>query len=149
MKIFRVSVIIIAMALGACQQQANYETTEGQTINFSELKGKWVFINYWASWCTSCYKEIPEFNAFYEAHKNQNIVVLGVNYDQLPRAQLKETLYQLHILYPNLLRDPKAELHIDDLPALPATFVITPEGELLEPMYGEMTQESLEAVLHS
>ncbi len=147
MKMFRLSLLFFALALSACGQQASYETTEGKEINFAKLQGKWVFINYWATWCSSCYKEIPEFNAFYEAHKKENIIVLGVNYDQLSEAQLKESLYQLHMLYPNLLTDPKSELHIDNIPGLPATFVISPEGKHLKPMYGEMTQARLEAVL--
>ncbi len=147
MKMFRLSLLFFVLAFSGCGQQASYETTDGKAINFEKLQGKWVFINYWATWCTSCYKEIPEFNAFYEAHKKENIVVLGVNYDQLSEAQLKESLTQLHMLYPNLLSDPKAELNIDNIPGLPATFVISPEGKHLEPMYGEMTQERLEAVL--
>ena len=149
MKNFRLGLLFFVLVLSACQQQASYETTDGKAIKFSDLQGKWVFINYWATWCSTCYKEIPEFNAFYEAHKTENIVVLGVNYDQLSEAQLKDTLTKLHMLYPNFLNDPKAELNIDNIPGLPATFVISPEGKHLEPIYGEMTQARLEKVLTS
>ena len=56
----------------------------GDNLIFSSLKGKWVYINYWANWCQPCLEEIAAFNQFYDKYKNKNIAVFGVNYDGLP-----------------------------------------------------------------
>src|SRR5271170_4092542 len=55
----------------------------GQTIPFASLKGKWVLINYWASWCHPCLEEIIEFNRFYK-NKGDKVALFAVNYERLP-----------------------------------------------------------------
>ena len=85
------------------------EEMNGHSFSFSELAGKWVFINYWATWCQFCLDEIPEFNRFYEHHKH-NIQVFGVNFDALPIVRQQTLIKQLDIRYPSLKHDP-ADIH--------------------------------------
>lgn len=59
----------------------------GQLINLSELKGKVVFINFWASWCPPCRAEFPSIQKFYEKYKgNDELVFLTINLDDNPKA---------------------------------------------------------------
>jgi len=144
---------LLLTALNACEQAAktpvegSLVAMDGKSFDFSSYRGKWVLINYWASWCSPCKKEIPELNAFYKAHKDGNVVLLGVNYDGLGQEILPKVISEAHIAYPNLLRDPAPALKLGKIPGIPVTFVFTPEGILKQKLFGEQTVASLERVI--
>ena len=119
----------------------------GHSFHFSDLRGKWVFINYWATWCGPCKKEIPQLNQFYESNKQKDVVVFGVNYDQVPSKEIKIMAKNLNIDYPTLALDPAKSLGLGDIPGIPVTFLFDPKGVLVKTLYGEQTTKSLEAVL--
>lgn len=119
------------------------ESTQGKKIPFSSLKGKWVYINYWASWCAPCLHEIPEFNHFYSHYKDKNIAVFGVNYDGLPLDEQLDVIKQFKLKYPSLAHDPKDMLRLGDIQGVPVTFIFNPEGKLHDVRYGEQTERSL------
>jgi thiol-disulfide isomerase/thioredoxin len=119
----------------------------GEEIPLSSLQGKWVYINYWASWCQPCLDEIPELNRFYEQHKNENIAMFAVNYDSLPVTQQEVLIKQLGIQYPALKEDPRPLFHLGHINGVPVTFIFNPEGVLAETLYGGQTANSLHQVL--
>lgn len=142
--IFYVSLICL---LCACQRNAYLQHLAGNSDNLADYRGKWIILNYWAGWCNWCVKEIPELNQFYKSHKNNNVVVFGVNYDHLPPTELQQLASQLNIQFPLLTNDPIAQLGFTNIAGLPATFVITPEGKLLAPLLGGQTHNSLETII--
>ena len=75
---------------------------QGKIIHLNDYKGKWIVLNYWASWCDNCQEEIPQLNAFYQAHGNKDAVVLGVNCDQVNKQKLQQLVKNLKISYPVL-----------------------------------------------
>lgn len=115
----------------------------GHTFSFSDLQGKWVFINYWASWCRPCVDEIPELNRFYEENKDNNIIVFAVNYDGAPLHKQQRLIKKFEIRYPSLKADPSTALHLGDIRGVPVTFVFDPQGELKDALYGGQTVDSL------
>lgn len=131
----------------ACSQDISYRDTQGHEIKLSQLAGKWLIINYWASWCRPCYEELPELNAFYRQNKDKNVVLLGVNYDQVTPDKLPELMKRMHIQFPVLTRDPAAELGIQHVPGLPATYVFSPDGTLRQRLLGRQTQKTLQAAI--
>ena len=116
-------------------------------LAFSSLKGKWVYINYWANWCQPCLDEISAFNQFYDAYKNKNVVVFGVNYDGLPINEQIALINQAGLHYPSLTTDPAEALRLGDIRAVPVTFIFSPEGKLHDVRYGKQTLKSLSDVL--
>ncbi len=121
--------------------------TLGKEVSFSSLKGKWVFINYWAGWCETCVAEIPEFNHFYQKHQQDKVALFAVNYDALPAVEQNVLIKKLGIRYPNLLKDPGPELSLEDIPGVPVTFVFNPEGKLVKTLYGGQSSSSLEKAI--
>ncbi len=119
----------------------------GNKISFSELHGKWVLINYWASWCQTCIDEIAELNQFYKQSKNNNVVLYAVNYDALPLDMQQQLIEQFDIKYPSLQQDPARALRLGHIRGVPVTFVFNPEGQLSNTLYGGQTAESLSYVL--
>lgn len=116
---------------------------DGQTRPFEALRGSWVVVNYWATWCSHCLDEIPALNRFYDQHKGENITVLGINYEGLPMERQQQLAKQYDLHYPSLVDDPAESLHLGDIRGLPVTFLFNPEGQLATVMYGPQTEDSL------
>nr|HAT8713831.1 redoxin domain-containing protein [Legionella jordanis] len=121
-------------------------TLDGQKIPFSSLKGKWVFINYWASWCQPCLDEIHALNRFYE-HQKKDVALFAVNFDMLAAEEQLQLIKKHRINYPSLQNDPAQVLHLKNIPGVPATFVFNPEGKLSQTLFGPQTLLSLNEVI--
>lgn len=115
---------------------------DGKNIPFESLKGKWIVINYWANWCSSCLEEISEFNQFYKNNKSR-VALFAVNFDDLSRARQSALIRKYNINYPSLKNNPAGQLNLGDIRGVPATFVFNPQGKLSATLYGPQTSKSL------
>jgi thiol-disulfide isomerase/thioredoxin len=139
--------LTLMIATSLAQADTILSDVYGKTISFSSLKGKWVLINYWASWCKSCVDEIPELNLFYQKHQNDPVALFAVNYDALPLYKQKRLIQQLQIKYPSLSTNPAMTLGLGDIIGVPVTFVINPQGKLVDKLYGGQSIKSLDAAI--
>ncbi|MFU8798188.1 MAG: TlpA family protein disulfide reductase [Gammaproteobacteria bacterium] len=177
-------VLVMVLAVTACTPEGPppkplvtgvYQDLQGRTVDLVALRGKWVVINYWASWCKPCFTEIPELNKFYKNARHcersnlsphpvlpphggkerprnfctrGEVVMLGVSFDRFdsPKA-LEGIVKKMDIQFPVLTTDPAAALGIKMPPALPATYIINPKGEVQAELLGLQTEESLEAAI--
>ncbi len=142
-QIAAVSVLIAVLSLSACSK-VELERSAGAPLVWSELRGQWVLVNYWAEWCKPCLKEIPELNAL---NQEPDITVLGVNYDGIRGSELRQLGQRMDIRYDLLNQDPGAQFGWQTPIALPATLVINPEGELQQVLFGEQTQAGVRAAI--
>jgi len=139
-RIFKYCVpIVFLVFLVACSSQPDAKDSEGNAIRLSNYKGKWVVINYWATWCKPCLKEIPALNDLYRKNKSK-LVVLGVSYDKLTNTEINDVVKKLSIQYPMLSSFPIDKLGITQLSVLPITFIINPEGKLTKTLKGPQTE---------
>lgn len=150
MRFLKIILLFIGcVAIINCTQQGSVlHDAKGNSIPVSTLKGKWVIINYWADWCESCIKEIPELNHFYQHNQDKNIVLYGVNYDRMPIGDLETAINKTHIAYPVILEDPSETWSFDGIDALPVTFIIDPKGKVVKKILGANTEQSLLAAVH-
>lgn len=138
--------LLFMMTTSMTQAAVLLKDLQDHTISLAELKGKWVLINYWAGWCGTCVEEIPELNKFYQKYAN-TVALLAVNYDALPLKKQKNLIKKLNILYPSLASDPAAALGLGDIAGVPVTFVINPQGELINTLYGGQNIYTLEKAI--
>ncbi|MDF1758178.1 MAG: TlpA disulfide reductase family protein [Legionellaceae bacterium] len=122
------------------------EDINGSQVDFSTLKGKWVFINYWASWCSPCIEEIAEFNKVFDSNPT-NIAIFAVNFDRLTTENQKKVAKDFSIHYPSVQRESTALLALGDISVLPVTFVFNPEGHLATKLYGGQTAEAIKETI--
>ena len=150
MKFYQRVILAIALPLfliiTACSRP-HLTTVEGQTIPLTELKGHWVVINYWATWCKPCLTELPEFNSFAEAQKNNRVLVFGVSFDRLSDEQIRTFSKSLHINFPLFSHFPLDNYGIKNINTLPVTFIINPQGKLIKTLNGPQTSATLNAAI--
>lgn len=119
---------------------------DGSSFSFSSLKGKWVFINYWASWCNPCLNEIAALNTLH-ASKSNKMEVFAVNFDPVSLADQQLIAKKFSINYPSLDQTSLTKLQLGDISVIPITFVFNPHGQLAAKLYGEQTIKSLEQII--
>jgi thiol-disulfide isomerase/thioredoxin len=117
--------------------------TGGKHHRLAEYKGRWVVVNYWATWCVPCIQEIPDIAAFHRAH--DDVVVIGIAMDaedDVPRAKAfaKKTGHD----YPLVIADARVEKQLAPVKGLPTTRIFDPGGKLSYDKLGRVTQRSLE-----
>ena len=122
--------------------------TQGKTHTLSGYKGKWVLVNYWATWCPPCLEEIPDLIALHENKKN-NLVVLGVALDYRNAKQVTDFAEGLLVTYPIVLGSPKITNQIGPVQGLPTTYLFNPEGKLVAQQVGMITREAVEGYITS
>ncbi|MCB1704649.1 MAG: TlpA family protein disulfide reductase [Halioglobus sp.] len=130
---------LLAITVAACGQRT--DTAASPQDALQQLRGQWVVINYWAQWCKPCIEEIPELNTLDSEYPD--VTVLGVNYDGATGDELEQQRQQLGVTFTSLAQDPAAQLGQARPVVLPTTFVLNPQGDLMETLIGPQTLESL------
>ena len=117
---------------------------EGKPVSLSDFRGKWVIVNYWATWCTTCLKELPDLVSFHKNNKDKDAVVVGINFEDISMEELNTFIEDASIPYPVLSSKPVATTPLGRVPALPTTYIINPEGKVVAGDVGIITQQDLE-----
>lgn len=134
----------------AWAQAADFRVTDtrGRTHTLSGYKGKWVLVNYWATWCPPCLEEIPDLIALHENKKN-NLVVIGVAMDYRGVKQVTDFAEGLLVEYPIVLGTPGVVRQIGPVEGLPTTYLFNPDGKMVAQQVGPITREAVESYLAS
>jgi len=135
--------LLVTIALAGCQK-IELERAGGTKLNWDALRGQWVLVNYWAEWCKPCLEEIPELN---ELNKAPDITVLGVNFDGIQGEALVALGGRMGIDFTLLADDPGPGFGWKLPLALPATFIVNPDGDLVETRFGPQTEEDIRALI--
>ena len=128
-------------------QNNDIEVFNGPNTSINKLNGKWIVVNYWADWCAPCIKEIPELVEF--AKENKDILVYAFNFYELDADDLEPVSKKFKVDVPSLISHPREIWGIQTPPAVPATFYINPNGEVVRSLFRPQTKDSLNEILNS
>lgn len=116
--------------------------TQGRRHKLADYKGRYVVLNFWATWCVPCIQEIPEIAAFQKEHPR--VVVIGVAVDAENVAKVKQFAQKTGHDYPLVLSDESVEKQLGDPRALPTTRIYDPAGKVFYDRVGRVTAKFLE-----
>lgn len=122
--------------------------TNGKIHTLSGYKGKWVLVNYWATWCPPCLEEIPDLIALHGDKKN-NLVVIGVAMDYRNAKQVTDFADGLLVDYPIVLGTSRVVRQIGPVQGLPTTYLYNPEGKMVAQQVGLITRAAVESYIAS
>lgn len=119
---------------------------ENETLTSKQLAGKTVLVNFWATWCAPCLKEIPTFNHLYEKYKDKfEIVAVLYEHDKDPQ-ELDAFIKKYNIKFPVLVGEENFRMAkaFDDVKRVPESFVYGKDGKFLEKFIGVVDENILE-----
>ena len=138
--------LILAVALLAGCSEPDFYDIDGNGMSLAGLQEKPLVVNYWATWCGPCIKEIPELNELAATH-SAALTVVGVNFDQPGEEEQKKQAEKMKIEFPVIASDPAVQLGVAVPEVLPTTYIFAPGGELLATLVGPQTEATiLEAI---
>lgn len=121
-------------------------TLDGKPFNLAAERGKWVIVNFWATWCSPCIAEMPAISKYVATH--HDVTAIGLAYDRTTRAKILQFARQHPVDYP------LAQLDLDDLPTgipmpagLPMTLLVAPDGRIAHRFIGPVDAKLLNAAI--
>lgn len=130
---------IAAPALASAFELAD---TQGKRHRLADYQGRYVVVNFWATWCVPCIQEIPEIAAF--ARDNPRVVVIGVAMDAENPARVKQFAARTGHDYPVVLADDGVVKQLGEPRALPVTRIYDPAGKVVYDRVGRVDKKLLE-----
>ncbi|MGA8148549.1 MAG: TlpA disulfide reductase family protein [Gallionellaceae bacterium] len=140
---------LLLFATVASANGFDLKDSTGHIHHLADYRGKWVLVNFWATWCAPCLEEIPELADLYNAHKNKDLMVIGVAMEYPSPQIVLDFLKENPIPYPVVMGDYKMAKQIGAVAALPTSFLFDPKGKLASYQPGPVTRKSVEEYMRS
>ncbi len=122
-------------------------TLDGASISGESLRGKVVVLNFWATWCPPCRKEIPDFVALQREWGDRGLVFVGVSMDHQGESVVRAFAQQYGINYPLAMGDERIAQAFGGIEGLPTTFIINRQGGIVARQVGYAPRAAFEKAI--
>ncbi|OGS80272.1 MAG: thioredoxin [Gallionellales bacterium GWA2_55_18] len=150
MEIFRNlarGLLLLALSSPIHATDFSLEDMRGKMHRLEDYRGKWVLVNFWATWCPPCLSEIPELSSLHDAHKDSDLVVIGIAMDSGSSSKVASFAEAHGISYPVVMGNRKITRQIGELKVLPTSYLYAPNGKQVSYQDGEVTRASIETYI--
>ncbi|GAA0496328.1 hypothetical protein GCM10008986_24050 [Salinibacillus aidingensis] len=134
-----------SVEIGETAPDFTLHTLEGEQVKLSELNGEKVMLNFWATWCKPCRKEMPEMQKFHEKYGDKmNIIAVNATGYETSENNVQDFVNKYHLTFPVPL-DQELTVTMDQYQVfnLPSSYFINTEGKVIEKYSGSITFEVL------
>jgi len=147
--LFRIALFTVLLVCSwiACAADFSLVDMQGKTHRLADYRGKWVLVNFWATWCPPCLNEIPELISLHNAHHDKDLQVIGIAMDSGSSSKVADFAQAHGISYPVVMGDRKVTAQIGAVEVLPISYLYNPQGEQVSYQAGEVTRASIEAYI--
>lgn len=118
------------------------KTLDGKTIKLSDYKGQGVFLNFWATYCPPCKKEMPYIENQYQKFKNKGVTVLAVDVGE-PKLTVDKFVQRYDLSFPILLDSREEVLDPYGIGPIPVTFLIDKNGKVVDRITAGLSEETI------
>jgi len=118
----------------------------GAQHRLPQSAGKWLIINYWATWCPPCLEEMPELVTLYD-DRRADVMVIGVVFDDENVEEVKRYVDDMLISYPIVLGNKTIIEKIGSAAVLPTTYIFNPQGKLIKVKHGIVSRQYVETIM--
>jgi len=137
----------------------NLKTVDGKVININlendlltskTIGNKFVLVNFWATWCPPCIKEIPTFNKIYEKYKDKFEIVAVLYEKDKSVEELKQFIQKYDMRFPVVIGDENFRMakYFNDVKKVPESYLYGSDGKYIKSYIGEVDAKDLEAILN-
>lgn len=133
----------VPVETSAQSPELNLTNLKGEPVSLLDYRGKTILVNNWAFWCPPCRAELPELQAYYKKHKNQDFVIIGIE----SGSELEDVDYHVKkykLSYPIWLDPIEQAVLAFQNNALPNSYVIDPDGKIVLMWSGPANRQILE-----
>ena len=127
--------------------QFRFEDSKGKIHQLSDYRGKWVLVNFWATWCPPCLEEIPDLISLYE--DRNDVIIIGIAMDYADTETVIKFTEAMSIPYPIVFGNREMASQLDELSMLPSTYLFDPAGKPAARKIGLLTREEIEKFMQS
>jgi thiol-disulfide isomerase/thioredoxin len=137
------------LSVDAGAQDFSLTDAQGRTHRLSDYRGKWVVVNFWATWCPPCLEEMPDLDALYTSRRDRDLTVIGIAVDFQNPREVVEFAENMLVSYPIVLGDKRVTDQFARVRGLPTTLIFDPKGRLVKSHLGAITRKQIEGFITS
>ena len=136
--------LVCLVAMAAAADDFTLPDLDGRDHTLSDYRGRWVVVNYWATWCPPCLEELPELEVFH-SNSDGKAVVLAVNMEEIEVPRLRAFADDQFLSFPILVASaqPRPDQLIGPILGLPTSYLVSPDGEIVARQTGKITAKAI------
>jgi peroxiredoxin len=117
---------------------------EGGQLKLSDLRGKVVIIDFWATWCPPCVQEIPDFIELYKTYKDKGFEMVGISVDRGGVSVVNDFVAKNKVNYPVVMGSMDVVNAYQVFTGIPTTFIVNRQGQIVDKVIGSQSKEYFE-----